>query len=55
MAPKCSEDSNKGLMVTKLLSSRRSRCLTYVFRFTYMNKNYMAISLDAGKSNLLIS
>ena len=28
--PKCSEGATKGLRVTKLLSSHRSRCLTYL-------------------------
>ena len=32
--PECSEGSNKGLRVTKLLNSHRSQCISYVFRFT---------------------
>ena len=30
VAPKCSKGATKGLKVTKLLSYRRSRCLTYL-------------------------
>ena len=35
MAPECSETATKGMRVTKLLSSHKSRYLTYL---DYMNK-----------------